>query len=206
MKKNLDIGALKIFAAISEAETLTQAAERLGITQSAVSQTLKQIELQTETQLVVTRSRPIKLTPSGQVLKGYAQQIINDTQRMLADMRMLSKGGLLPLNVGMIDSFCDVAGLAFMQQVQPFTSKLTLRTGLGSPLSQDLLNRDLDLLITSDPIDEHPELQRFPILRDPFVMIVPEQFAQDGKATPSLAGRQCPLCALHPRFTTGDID
>ena len=112
MKKNLDIGALKIFAAISEAETLTQAAERLGITQSAVSQTLKQIELQTETQLVVTRSRPIKLTPSGQVLKGYAQQIINDTQRMLADMRMLSKGGLLPLNVGMIDSFCDVAGLA----------------------------------------------------------------------------------------------
>ena len=48
----LDIGALKIFAAISEAETLTQAAERLGITQSAVSQTLKQIELQTETQLV----------------------------------------------------------------------------------------------------------------------------------------------------------
>ena len=199
MKKNLDIGALKIFAAISEAETLTQAAERLGITQSAVSQTLKQIELQTETQLVVTRSRPIKLTPSGQVLKGYAQQIINDTQRMLADMRMLSKGGLLPLNVGMIDSFCDVAGLAFMQQVQPFTSKLTLRTGLGSPLSQDLLNRDLDLLITSDPIDEHPELQRFPILRDPFVMIVPEQFAQDGKATPALLADNVPFVRITPQ-------
>ena len=87
-----------------------------------------------------------------------------------------------------------------MQQVQPFTSKLTLRTGLGSPLSQDLLNRDLDLLITSDPIDEHPELQRFPILRDPFVMIVPEQFAQDGIGYPSLAGRQCPLC---PHYTPG---
>ena len=140
-----------------------------------------------------TRSRPIKLTPSGQVLKGYAQQILNDTQRMLADVRMASEGGMLPLNIGMIDSFCDVAGLQFMQQVKPFTSKLTLRTGLGSPLSQDLLNRDLDLLITSDPIDEHPELQRFPILRDPFVMIVPEEFAQDGTATPDWLAKNVPF-------------
>ena len=191
--KTIEIGALRIFAAITEADTLTQAAERLGITQSAVSQTLKQIELQTGTQLVNTRSRPIKLTPSGQVLKGYAQQILNDTQRMLADVRMASEGGMLPLNIGMIDSFCDVAGLQFMQQVKSFTSNLTLRTGLGSPLSQDLLNRDLDLLITSDPIDEHPELQRFPILRDPFVMIVPEEFAQDGAATPAWLAENVPF-------------
>lgn len=123
--KTIEIGALRIFAAITEADTLTQAAERLGITQSAVSQTLKQIELQTGTQLVNTRSRPIKLTPSGQVLKGYAQQILNDTQRMLADVRMASKGGMLPLNIGMIDSFCDVAGLQFMQQVKPRSGAAT---------------------------------------------------------------------------------
>ena len=56
-----------------------------------MSQTLKQIEQQTETQLVITRARPIKLTPSGQVLKIYAQQVINDTQRMLADMRTVRR-------------------------------------------------------------------------------------------------------------------
>lgn len=181
--KNIEISALRVFSAVAEAESLTQAAERLGITQSAVSQTIKQLELQVESQLVVTRSRPIKLTPSGQVLKGYAESIINDTRRMLVDMHRLSKGGSLPLSVGMIDSFCDVAGLRFMQKVKPFTSKLALRTGLVSPLTQALLNRNLYILITSDPIDEHPELQRYPILRDPFVMIVPEQFAQSGKVS-----------------------
>ncbi len=191
--KNIEIGALRIFAAVTEADTLTQAAERLGITQSAVSQTIKQLESQTDTQLVVTRSRPIKLTPSGQVLKDYAQQIINDTQRMLADVRMTAKGGLLPLNVGMVDSFCDVAGLQLMQQVKPFVSKLALRTGLGSSLSQDLLNRNLDLLITSDPIDEHPELQRYPILRDPFVMIVPEKYSQDGAVSPAWLAENIPF-------------
>ncbi len=191
--KNIEIGALRVFSAVAEAETLTQAAERLGITQSAVSQTIKQLESQTETQLVVTRSRPIKLTPSGQVLRDYAFQIINDTQRMLADVRMTAKGGLLPLNVGMVDSFCDVAGLQFMQQVNPFVSKLALCTGLGSSLSQDLINRNLDLLITSDPIDEHPWLERRPLLRDPFVMIVPEKFAQDGAATPAWLAENVPF-------------
>jgi len=190
--KNIEISALRIFAAVSEAETLTQAAERLGITQSAVSQTIKQLEIQTETQLVDTRSRPVKLTPSGQVLKDYALQIIDDTRRMLVDVRMTAKGGTMPLNLGMVDSFCDVAGLQLMRQLNPYVSKLTLRTGLGSSLSEDLLNRNLDILITSDPIDEHPELQRYPILRDPFVMIVPDMYSQEGACSASQAGVAAP--------------
>ena len=101
---NIEISALRVFSAVSDAESLTQAAERLGITQSAVSQTIKQLELQTETQLVLTRSRPIKLTPSGQVLKGYADNLINDTKRMLVDVRGASSAGNLPLKIGMIDS------------------------------------------------------------------------------------------------------
>ena len=199
--KNIEIGALRVFSAVAEAETLTQAAERLGITQSAVSQTIKQLESQTETQLVVTRSRPIKLTPSGQVLKDYAYQIINDTQRMLADVRMTAKGGLLPLNVGMVDSFCDVAGLQFMQQVNPFVSKLALCTGLGSSLSQDLVNRNLDLLITSDPIDEHPWLERRPICDDSAREICPGRCRYA-----SLAGRKCALCSLQQTVAIGCPD
>ena len=191
--KNIEISALRIFAAVSEAETLTQAAERLGITQSAVSQTIKQLEIQTETQLVDTRSRPVKLTPSGHVLKDYARQIIDDTRRMLADVRMTAKGGTVPLNLGLIDSFCDVAGLQLMQQLDPYVSKLSLRTGLGSSLSQDLLNRNLDILITSDPIDEHPELQRYPILRDPFVMIVPDRYSDQGSAIPAWLAENVPF-------------
>jgi len=91
---------------------------------------------------------------------------------------MASKGGLIPLNIGMVDSFCDVAGVQLMEQLKPFTSKLALRTGLVSPLTQALLNRDLDLLITGDSLDAHPQLQRFPLLRDPFVVLVPKKYAQ----------------------------
>ena len=202
---NIEISALRVFSAVSDADSLTQAAERLGITQSAVSQTIKQLELQTETQLVLTRSRPIKLTPSGQVLKGYANNLINDTKRMLVDVREASAAGNLPLKIGMIDSFCDVAGLQFMQQVKPFTSKLALRTGLVSPLTQALLSRDLDLLITSDPIDQHPELQRLPLLRDPIVMIVPNHFAKGGDVTPTWLAENVPFVHYNRQSRLGSL-
>ena len=202
---NIEISALRVFAAVGEADSLTQAAERIGITQSAVSQTIKQLESQTGTQLVLTRSRPIKLTPSGQVLKGYADNLINDTKRMLLDVREASSGGNLPLNIGMIDSFCDVAGVQFMQQVKPFTSKLALRTGLVSPLTQDLLNRDLDLLITSDPIGEHPELQRFPLLRDPIVMIVPDEYANHKEVSPSWLAENLPFVRYNRQSRLGSL-
>tara|TARA_B110000003_G_scaffold65568_1_gene66345 strand:- start:6819 stop:7796 length:978 start_codon:yes stop_codon:yes gene_type:complete len=207
MKKNsnIEISALRVFSAVSDADSLTQAADRLGITQSAVSQTIKQLELQTETQLVLTRSRPIKLTPSGQVLKGYADNLINDAKRMLVDVREASSAGNLPLKIGMIDSFCDVAGLQFMQQVKPFTSKLALRTGLVSPLTQALLSRDLDLLITSDPIDEHPELQRLPLLRDPIVMIVPNKFAKGGEVTPVWLAENVPFVHYNRQSRLGSL-
>ena len=202
---NIEISALRVFAAVGEADSLTQAAERIGITQSAVSQTIKQLESQTGTQLVLTRSRPIKLTPSGQVLKGYADNLINDTRRMLLDVREASSEGNLPLNIGMIDSFCDVAGVQFMQQVKPFTSKLALRTGLVSPLTQDLLNRDLDLLITSDPIGEHPELQRFPLLRDPIVMIVPDEYANHKEVSPSWLAENLPFVRYNRQSRLGSL-
>jgi DNA-binding transcriptional LysR family regulator len=202
---NIEISALRVFAAVGEADSLTQAAERIGITQSAVSQTIKQLESQTGTQLVLTRSRPIKLTPSGQVIKGYADNLINDTKRMLLDVREASSEGNLPLNIGMIDSFCDVAGVQFMQQVKPFTSKLALRTGLVSPLTQDLLNRDLDLLITSDPIGEHPELQRFPLLRDPIVMIVPDEYANHKEVSPSWLAENLPFVRYNRQSRLGSL-
>ena len=202
---NIEINALRVFAAVGEADSLTQAAERIGITQSAVSQTIKQLESQTGTQLVLTRSRPIKLTPSGQVLKGYADNLINDTKRMLLDVREASSEGNLPLNIGMIDSFCDVAGVQFMQQVKPFTSKLALRTGLVSPLTQDLLNRDLDLLITSDPIGEHPELQRFALLRDPIVMIVPDEYANHKEVSAAWLAENLPFVRYNRQSRLGSL-
>lgn len=176
MKRNkaIEISALRIFSAVADAETLTHAAQRLGITQSAVSQSIKQLEELTKVDLIVRRSRPIKLTQGGEVLKDYAQRVLSDTSRVMNDIRMAATGGLSTLGVGMVDSFGDALGLQFLSQIKPFVSKVALQTGLHISLSEALQNRDIDILITSDIADPSPIMERHALIRDPFLVIAPE--------------------------------
>jgi DNA-binding transcriptional LysR family regulator len=173
-ERDIQIGALRIFAAVAESETLTSAAQKLGVTQSAVSQAIAQLENLTSTELVFRRARPIRLTPAGEVMKGHANQILASVRRMLKDVAVTATGDLPRLTIGIIDSFSDVAGQKLMEDIAPIAPQLSLQTGLTMPLSEALLNRSLDILISSDPLQDHPELECHPLLRDPFVLLVSE--------------------------------
>jgi LysR family transcriptional regulator (chromosome initiation inhibitor) len=69
-----DPDALECLAAIVEEGGFERAAQRLSITQSAVSQRLRALEAQVGTVLVV-RSRPLKPTPAGQLLLKHTRQM-----------------------------------------------------------------------------------------------------------------------------------
>lgn len=69
-----DPDALECLAAILEEGGFERAAQRLSITQSAVSQRLRALETQVGTVLVV-RSRPIKPTAAGQLLLKHAKMM-----------------------------------------------------------------------------------------------------------------------------------
>lgn len=191
--RHIDFRALRVFAAVAESETLTQAAEHLGITQSAVSQAIKQLETQTDSELVIRRSKPIKLTATGKVFKEYAQRLLADTQRVLSEIQLASSSTVAQLNVGMIDSFAEVASSQIVQRIKPFAAKMSIRTGVSGSLNEALFDHELDVLITSEPLEDHPELSRYPILRDPFVMIVPESFSQQQNVTAQWLAQNVPF-------------
>ncbi len=71
---NFDPDALECLAAIMEEGGFERAAQRLSITQSAVSQRLRALEAQVGTVLVV-RSRPLKVTAAGQLLLKHTKQL-----------------------------------------------------------------------------------------------------------------------------------
>jgi LysR family transcriptional regulator (chromosome initiation inhibitor) len=72
--KNLDPAALDCLAALADDGSFERAAQRLSITQSAVSQRLRALEAQMG-QLLVVRSRPLQLTETGLVLLRFARQM-----------------------------------------------------------------------------------------------------------------------------------
>jgi LysR family transcriptional regulator, chromosome initiation inhibitor len=92
---SFDLTALECLAAIVEEGGFERAAQRLSITQSAVSQRLRTLEAQVGTVLVV-RSRPIKATSAGQLLLKHTKMlrlIRADLERDLRELAPSSLGG-----------------------------------------------------------------------------------------------------------------
>ena len=90
-----DPDALECLAAIIEEGGFERAAQRLSITQSAVSQRLRALEAQVGTVLIV-RSRPLKATSAGQLLLKHTKQmrlLRADVERDLKDLAPSSTGG-----------------------------------------------------------------------------------------------------------------
>lgn len=90
-----DPAALECLAAIVEEGGFERAAQRLSITQSAVSQRLRALEAQVGTVLIV-RSRPLKPTSAGYLLLKHTKQLRllrADLERDLKELAPSSAGG-----------------------------------------------------------------------------------------------------------------
>ena len=95
MVNTFDPAALECLAAIVEEGGFERAAQRLSITQSAVSQRLRVLEAQVGTVLVV-RSRPVRPTAAGQLLLKHTKQLRllrADLERDLRELAPSSAGG-----------------------------------------------------------------------------------------------------------------
>lgn len=172
----IDTQALASFVSIAESESLTDAAQRLGVTQSAVSQTLKQLETQLGTTLVVRRTRPLRLTAAGQMLKQQADTLLGDLRRLTSRVRGAAHQGLIQCRLGLVTSCSEVFGSRLIAQMGDRIEQLTLRSGLTPSLLQSFLNREVDILVSNDPLDDIEGLERYPLFRDPLLLAVPEGF------------------------------
>jgi len=72
----MEINELRIFLAVASEGSITKAAQRLGYVQSNVTARVQQLEAELNTQLFY-RQRGMLLTPTGEKLLSYAEQIIH---------------------------------------------------------------------------------------------------------------------------------
>src|SRR3954463_16286384 len=90
-----DPDALECLAAIVEEGGFERAAQRLSITQSAVSQRLRALEAQVGTVLIV-RTRPLKPTSAGQLLLMDTNEFLlvpAERERAVKKLALSSAGG-----------------------------------------------------------------------------------------------------------------
>lgn len=205
LDREVSIGSLRVLVMVAESDTMTGAAHSLGVTQSAVSQAIAQLEEAAGTALVVRHARPMRLTPAGHVMRRHAKKILARRDRMLKDVARAATGDLPRLAIGVIDSFNDVAGAGLVGRLADVAPQLSLQTGLAMPMTDALLNGDLDLLLSSDPMEEHPDLECHPVARDPFVLLVSERQLALAKAGPNALAESAPFVRYSRRLRLGKL-
>jgi DNA-binding transcriptional LysR family regulator len=189
-----DLRALQVFAAVCELRNMTLAAKRLGMTQPAVSYTIKQLEGVMGVKLIDRNRRPLTPTAGGDWLAGAAAQILHDTQQIPIALRHLDKGLALRLRIGLVDSLSDPFVSVMVQRLKLSIHYLSISTGLARIVRLGLLDHSLDLIITNDPLEDMDGVVRHTVLTEPYLVVLPR--AIDMKpADISLAslGRQLPL-------------
>lgn len=104
---------IRVFAAVVEEGGFSRAAERLNVSQSAVSQAVANLEHKLDTRLLIRKGRP-KLTEAGKRLLGFAHTVINEEQRTLADIQRIRVGALSTLNLAVNSVVSRVHGRGLM--------------------------------------------------------------------------------------------
>ena len=82
-----DLNSLSVFLAVAEARNFRLAAERLGVTRSAVSQSLRKLEDALGIALVYRTTRSVRLTEAGEELHARVSPALADVDTALADAR-----------------------------------------------------------------------------------------------------------------------
>jgi len=153
----LNFQQLTTFCAVLAEGSMTRAAEKLFLTQPAVSQQIRNLEEELGAELLVRGSRQARATDSGQILFGYAKRIIDLNQQAQVAIHTVGQEVSGTLRIGTLNSMglysiSPVVGL-FLKHNDKLNIRLSY--GDGESLIEQFKNKELDIIIIPDAQAEY---------------------------------------------------
>lgn len=185
----LELRHLKTIRAIEQTGSLAAAAERLHLTQSALSHQIRALESYYETPLFSRSSRPMRLTEAGRRLLAGADAILPEIERLDRDLRQIAGGATGRLFLALECHSCFTWLIPTLEHYR--AQWPSIETDLSMSFSFDAIDalRDgrLDGVISSDPVDD-PELHFEPLFRYPVVLALSpgHPLANETRITPEM--------------------
>lgn len=178
--RDLDIRHLVALDAVATEGTFARAAERLGYTQSAVSQQIAALE-RIIGDPVFDRPggpRPVELTPLGQHLLGHGRELLAKIDVMHDDLERFRNGDVGRLRIG---TFQSVSNTVLPQLIGPVRKRhpeldiSVFESDFDDELHVRLASGELDLSFVVGDVDDGFETEH--LLTDPFCLLSrPGQF------------------------------
>lgn len=149
----IELRHLKTLSALRDAGSLVEAAERVHLTQSALSHQIKDLEDRLDCSLFIRKTKPICFTSAGQRLLVLADEMLPMIRNAERDIARLAGGEAGRLNLCIECHSCFdwlMPTIDHFRQHWPEV-ELDLSSGFSFLPLPALARGDLDLVITSDP-------------------------------------------------------
>jgi DNA-binding transcriptional LysR family regulator len=156
--------------AVAREGSFRRAATRLGYVQSAISHQIAALESLTGKRLIERSrgTRPLALTPAGEILLAHADAVIARVRAAQADLAALDGNGTAALRVG---ATADLLARLVPSLLRVYGAPVTLHeTPTSRSLLAALVRGELDLALAETPLPSGP-LDAVPLCVDPFVVL-----------------------------------
>jgi LysR family transcriptional regulator for metE and metH len=179
----LDIKHWQLLKGLAEYGTLGKAADRLGITQSALSHRLAEAERRLGSRLFERDGRRLTVTPAGKAMLQTAQQVLPELQRAEDNFRRLSASArhLIKLGIGAYSAYHWVPEFLRALPVKRQRLQLDLVSSATQNPVRSLLDNEADLVIAPGEVDVSGISSRI-LFRDQLVLITSPRHPLSRKA------------------------
>lgn len=166
---------LRYFREVAREGHLTRAAERLNLSQSALSAQIRQLEDRLGHALFARRGRQLILTEAGRIALDHAERIFGAGEELLTVLGDGS-GRARPLRIGALSTLSRNFQLQFLRPVlvaDPDSVPLALVSGSASVLLPRLAGLALDVVLSTEPHDAvaYPGLHAQHIAAQPVALV-----------------------------------
>ena len=168
----------KVFYYVATLGSITLASEKLCISQPAVSQAVRQLELSLDCQLFMRMSKGVKLTREGEFLFDYVKSGLENIwhgENMLRRMRDLETGEVRIVASDMTLQFYLLPYLEKFHELYPGI-KVTVSNGPTPETLRFLYEGKIDFGVVSTPFEARSEVKSAPVKEVRNVFIAGEKF------------------------------
>lgn len=172
----MELRQLKYFVKSAEYLNFSVAAKHLYITQSTLSQQIKQLEFELGFELFLRNSRHISLTEAGEEFLPFARKTIQDAEdgvQRLHDLQHVKAG---KLRVGVTYSLSTVLTEGLLEFMKVFPDiKLEVCYKTVNELLALLKERELDFILSYKPLLDAPDVDSMPLFENALALVVSKE-------------------------------
>lgn len=163
---------VETFCAVVDAGSLNLAAERLHLSQPAVSKQIRAMEAELGAQLLERSARGVELTPVGRQVYRLARRAlaVEAGCRRVAETWRDPMAGRLVVGAGLTLTLFSLPPVIQSFRERAPSVRLELVTGDSRESLARLLAFEVDVALVTSPVP-HPEVQAVPLFVDPLVVV-----------------------------------